>query len=212
MGRTLVKMCGVTRVDDALAAARLGADFVGMILHAQSPRMISPRRARQIVDALPASTEPVGVFVDAPPPQVTQACESVRISRVQLHGNEQPQHVRSLSGLRVWKVLRVDGELREKVTVWRMQPLDAVLFDAARGGSGVENEWQVIADARGSMEGVRFIAAGGLSPENVAGVVRMLRPWAVDVSSGVEDGTKGVKSHEKIEAFVRAVRAADESA
>jgi phosphoribosylanthranilate isomerase len=212
MGRTFIKICGVTRVEDALAAARCGADFVGMILHADSPRTIRLDRAREIVAALPESVSAVGVFVDAPPDEIVQTCHALGLARVQLHGGETPEYVRSLGDVHVWKVLRVDRQLRDAVETWSQQMPDAILLDAAHGGSGAENDWDAIAAARDALSGARFVVAGGLTPANVAPVVRRLRPWAVDVSSGVERDTKGLKSHEKIDAFIRAVRAADESA
>lgn len=212
MGRTLVKICGVTRVEDALAAARLGADFVGMVLHADSPRKIAPDRARQIIDTLPRSVTPVGVFVDARADDVVRTCDELGLNNVQLHGNETVDYVRGLGRLSVWKVLSVDQQFRARLTTWRSERLNAILCDATRGGSGVENDWHALADARDTIGGTRFIAAGGLTPENVRHVVRLLRPWAVDVSSGVEGPTRGIKSSEKIDSFIRAVRAADESA
>jgi phosphoribosylanthranilate isomerase len=211
MSRTLVKICGVTRAEDARAAARLGADFVGLVLHADSPRTIPLDRAREIVDVLPDSATPVGVFVDAPAEEVTRACDALGLTRIQLHGRETPEYVRSLGQLRVWKVLPVDPQICERVETWNEETLDAILLDTARGGSGTENNWDAIANARDALVGRRFITAGGLTPHNVGAVVRRLRPWAVDVSSGVEDATCGIKSHEKIESFIRAVRAADES-
>ena len=212
MGRTLIKICGVTRVEDALAAVRLGADFVGMVLHADSPRRIDLARARDIVTSLPRHVTPVGVFVNAPADQLTRCSESIGLTHVQLHGDESADYVRELAGLHVWKVLRAEARVRRRVVQWRAQPVDAILFDSARGGSGELNDWNVVTDARDALGDTRFIAAGGLTPSNVGDVVRLLRPWAVDVSSGVEDETRGVKSHAKIDSFIRAVRAADESA
>ena len=212
MRRTLIKICGVTRVEDALAAARLGADFVGMVLHADSPRRIDVQLARDIATSLPKHVTPVGVFVNAPRHALARSCESVGLEHVQLHGHESPDYVEGLSGLHVWKVLRADAELRRHIARWNAQPLDAILFDSARGGSGEANDWRAVIESRGALRELRFIAAGGLTPQTVGEVVRQIRPWAVDVSSGVEGSTRGVKSHAKIEAFIRAVRAADEPA
>jgi phosphoribosylanthranilate isomerase len=211
MGRTFVKICGVTRVEDALVAARCGADFVGMILHADSPRTIRLDRAREIVAALRPNATPVGVFVDAPLGEVRRACESLRLTHVQLHGDEPPEYAAGLSGLSVWKVLRAGAPLRPRIARWNADDTDAILFDAAQGGSGEANDWHAVAEARDALGRMRLIAAGGLTPDNVAPVVRLLRPFAVDVSSGVEGDTKGIKSEAKIESFIRAVRAADGS-
>ena len=212
MGRTLIKICGVTRVEDALVAARLGADFVGMVLHAESPRRIDTDRAGAIVRSLPAHVTPVGVFVNAPPVEIMKTCETLRLTHVQLHGDETTDRVNELHGLHVWKALHAGPHLQQRVEQWRGKLIDAILFDSAGGGSGEKNDWEAVLEARRVLEGTRFIAAGGLTPVNVGEVVRAVRPWAVDVSSGVEDKVKGVKSEEKIDAFIRAVRAADESA
>jgi phosphoribosylanthranilate isomerase len=212
MGRTLVKICGITRVEDALAAARLGADFVGMILHADSPRLIPLERAREIVGALPLNVTPVGVFVDAPRDDVRRACASLDLTHVQLHGDETPEYAAGLIGLHVWKALRAGAPLRPRIARWNADDADAILFDGAHGGSGQACDWHAVAEARDALGRMRLIAAGGLTPANVSGVVRLMRPWAVDVSSGVEGDTRGVKSEAKIDSFIRAVRAADESA
>ena len=212
MGRTLIKICGVTRIEDALAAARLGADFVGMVLHADSPRRIDVGCAREIVASLPKHVTPVGVFVNAPPEQLARTCGALGLAHAQLHGDETREYVDSLAALRVWKVLRADEQLRDRIAQWKDRPIEAILFDSAHGGSGETNDWAAVFDARDALAGTRFIAAGGLTPDNVGDVVRSLRPWAVDVSSGVEEKVKGVKSEAKIEAFIRAVRAADEAA
>ena len=212
MRRTLIKICGVTRVEDALAAARLGADFVGMILHADSPRRIDVARARDITSSLPKHVTPVGVFVNAPRNELRRTCESIGIARVQLHGDEPTDYVVELTGLHAWKVIRADAQVRQRIAQWKAQPVDAILFDSPRGGSGQANDWDVLANAREALGDMRFIAAGGLTRDNVGAVVRALRPWAVDVSSGVEGWVRGIKSDRKIEAFIRAVRAADESA
>jgi phosphoribosylanthranilate isomerase len=212
MRRTLIKICGITRVGDAVAAARLGADFVGMVLHADGPRRIDLARARDIMASLPRHVTPVGVFVDAPTHELVQACETIGLGHVQLHGGESPEYVQSLPGLRVWKVLRAGARLRLQVNQWTLQPIDALLFDSARGGSGEANDWRSVAKVRAALDRTRFIVAGGLLPETVGDVVRTLRPWAVDVSSGVEGSVKGIKSEPMIDDFIRAVRAADESA
>ena len=217
MGRTLIKICGVTRVEDALAAARFGADFVGMVLHADSPRTIPADAAREIVRALPDSIVPVALFVDAPPRVALETCRRIGITHVQLHGHETPAYAAAVSPLVSWKMIRVNEHLPDELRAWSNSRVNAIVLETAStgadGGSGRENDWDLIAQSRGLLDTApNFIAAGGLTPDNVADVVPLLRPWAVDVSSGVEGATKGVKSHEKIESFIRAVRAADESA
>jgi phosphoribosylanthranilate isomerase len=214
MHRTRIKICGVTRPEDAAAAARCGADFVGLVLHADSPRAIDIDRAKEILTAPPAGVTGVGVFVDASADRILRCCDALGIEIAQLHGREPIELVRELAKLTVWKALRIDGE----PAVWRGSALNAILLETASsrgpGGTGEQNDWARIRGRQlaGEFDGFsRVIAAGGLTPANVGDVVRLIHPWAVDVSSGVESGETGVKSEEKIAAFVRAVREADAS-
>jgi phosphoribosylanthranilate isomerase len=225
MGRTLIKICGVTRVEDAVAAARLGADFVGMVLHADSPRTITVEQARAIVDALPNSVTPVALFVDAPPVQVLQTCAALNVTHAQLHGHERLDLLGKYRPLVIWKAMRVHADFAFRVKIWPMLfaftgklTADAIVLDTpsgkAAGGTGLSNNWSRV--EAGLREQKRemlpaIVAAGGLTPTNVGDVVRAIRPWAVDVSSGVEGSKKGIKSEAKIDSFIRAVRAADES-
>jgi phosphoribosylanthranilate isomerase len=218
-----VKICGITSVEDALAAAAAGADAVGIVLHPASPRNVPPELAERIVSALPPFMTPVGIFVDAPAEHMSQVARRLGLRHVQLNGREGPEVVREV-GLAVIKALRVErGTFERALDGWRgavqqlgLRNLAGLVLETAGtaepGGTGVPNDWEAIAGVarRGGFGSLRVIAAGGLTPQTVAAVVRAIRPWAVDVSSGVEvDGQRGRKSPEKIHAFIHAVREAD---
>jgi len=223
MPRTRIKICGITCAEDALAAADAGADAVGMVFHPPAPRYVPPERAAKIIAALPPFVSVVGLFVDAPVAEVLARAQALRLRHVQLHGHEEPAYVAQLSGLAILKAVRVDPvEFRGLLDAWRqatahhrLDHLRGLVLETGGikepGGSGVENDWNAIAQARdaGALTGLPpLIAAGGLLAGNVGRVVRELRPWAVDVSSGVES-TPGRKSIEKMRDFIRAVRDAD---
>jgi phosphoribosylanthranilate isomerase len=222
MNRTRVKICGVCRAEDAAAAALLGADAIGMVFHPPSPRNISLAAAEEIVAALPAFVTPVGLFVDAPVDEIAQVCRTLRLTCLQLHGHETPETAARIidrTGARILKAIRVDRRtLPDELELWRgaisrlgLTHLGGIVLETAGagapGGTGLANDWQAVRSFQqaGAFDGLPpIIAAGGLTPGNVAGVVRMLRPFAVDVSSGVEV-VRGQKSVEKMQAFVDAV-------
>jgi phosphoribosylanthranilate isomerase len=207
----------MTRLTDALAAADCGADAIGMLLHADSPRKIALDVARNIVAVLPPFVTPVGLFVDAPAEVVQQTADMLHLSHVQLHGHESPALVTSLVGLQVIKAIRVtrDG-LGGALAPWRdVRDLAAILLEtgatAQAGGSGIENDWDAIAEAQhaGMFKNLPpIIAAGGLRPDNVAAVIERIHPYAVDVSSGIEE-TRGIKSFEKMQLFAKHVRSCE---
>lgn len=207
------------RPADASLAAAAGADAIGMIFHPPAKRNIAIERAMQIVATLPPFVTPVGVFADATPAQVIDVAGAVTLRTVQLNGNETPDDVAAMARLRVIKAIRVSREgLKNELAPWRaagLKNLIGLLMEpggtGVAGGSGVANDWTTIATeiAAGTFDLLPpIIAAGGLTPETVADVVKALHPWAVDVSSGVE-ATVGEKSPEKVTAFVQAVRDAD---
>ena len=217
MRRTRVKICGVMRPEDAAAACALGADAIGMIFHPASPRNISIERARLVMEQVAPFVTPVGVCVDASAAQIKDVAAALGLRVVQLNGRETPDEVAALAPLRVIKAIRVvRGQLAAALTPWAgVKNLIGVLMEPGGtnepGGTGVANDWaEVIAAQRaGAFASLPpLIAAGGLRPENVCEVVRTVRPFAVDVSSGVEV-ERGVKSEEKIAAFVGKIRAAD---
>jgi phosphoribosylanthranilate isomerase len=212
-----MKFCGMTRPGDALAAAECGADAIGMLLHGDSSRKITLDVARNIIAVLPPFVTPVGLFVNAPAATVQETAEALHLSHVQLHGNEPPALVRSLRGLKVIKAIHVtrDG-LDAALAPWRdVRELTAILLETGAtgqaGGSGIENDWDAIAKAQrvGTLAGLPpIIAAGGLRPDNVASVIERIHPYAVDVSSGIEE-TRGIKSLEKMQLFAKYVHSCE---
>lgn len=206
--RTRIKFCGCRSVEDALLAVESGADAIGMIF-AESTRRISLETAAAIALALPAYVTPVGVFSNAAPETVEDARRAVPGLVAQLHGDESPAYLEALSG-RKMKTLHVaaDDTAAELQGRAAQYPGVDLLLDTStggqRGGTGVPFAWDA---ARGLVRERRVVVAGGLNSQNAGECVRVLRPFGVDVCSGVE--TAGKKDREKMLAFVRAVRDAD---
>ena len=200
-----IKVCGLTTPGDAVAAVRAGADALGLNFYPGSKRVVTVAAARRIVEALPPFVWVVGVFVDAGRAEVLRTAREVGLDAVQLHGGESPAFVASL-GLRTVKALPVGGA---PVTglARRFAAADLLLLDTAQrghGGGGVAFDWRL---ARGLARRRPVLLAGGLTPANVAEAVRTVRPFGVDVASGVER-RPGVKDPRKLKAFVAAARAA----
>jgi phosphoribosylanthranilate isomerase len=202
--RTRIKICGVTRVDDAAAAVRAGADAIGLVFDRRSPRFIAPEQASLIVRSLGPFVTTVALFVNAEPWFAREVLQRVPVHLLQFHGDETPEQCRSYD-LPYIKAIRMreNLDLHERSRTY----LDAaaLLLDTydpdVAGGSGKRFDWtRVPADLPRPI-----VLAGGLTPDTVAEAIRTVRPYAVDVSSGVEV-SKGVKDVNKIEAFVRAVR------
>jgi phosphoribosylanthranilate isomerase len=214
--RVRVKIEGLREPREALKIAQMGADAVGMVF-APSPRWVSPEQARAIVDILPPWVATVGVFVDADDETINRVVRRTRIGYVQLHGDEPPDLVGRIDAP-VIKAFRVRGEgwlaeVRSWVEAVRAKSnLAAVLLDAynpaARGGTGSRFNWDMVADARagGGMAGLDpIILAGGLDASCVQRAIDLVKPWGVDVASGVEKAP-GVKDLQKVAAFIRATR------
>ncbi len=207
---TAIKICGVTTPEHAKAAADSGASMVGLVFHARSPRCIDQRAAEQILSALPARVTPVALLVDATAEHpVLQWWRG----HVQLHGNESEEVCREVASAG-HVVLRGFACNVETLARWdRCAAVEYLVLDGAEPGSGQAPEVQYgVADLADQLPRLRHRAllAGGLTPDNVAARVRGLRPWGVDVSSGVER-TRGVKDAALIQEFCSAVRSADEA-
>jgi len=192
-----VKICGITRLEDALAAADAGASAIGFVFWPNSPRFIDPYRARAIVRRLPPFVTPVGLFVDQPHEFIAGVSSLVRLGAVQLHGDETPAFASAI-GLPVIKALPVEGA--------RDWPVGATLLldahdPARRGATGRTIDWHAAATVAAER---RVLLAGGLTPENVADAIARVRPFGIDVSSGVERAP-GVKDHRRITALFEAV-------
>jgi phosphoribosylanthranilate isomerase len=197
-----VKICGITNPDDALQAVACGADALGLVFFAKSPRCVSPERAREIIARLPPLVTTVGLFVNEDPRTIRAVAARCRLDRVQLHGDESPADC-LLPPLRVLKALRVrDAESLARADEYPADLLLDAWSDQVYGGSGRQFDWQL---ARALAARRPIILAGGLRPDNVAEAVAAVNPYAVDVSSGVER-SPGRKDHEKVAEFIRRAR------
>jgi phosphoribosylanthranilate isomerase len=201
-----VKICGITNSDDALAAIDAGANFLGFNFYEKSPRHTTEAEAAKIRPHLPKKVEAAGIFVNAPPAEVVALCKSLKLDVAQLHGDESPQTVAEVSrSVSVWKAFRVEPDFPLS-TLDEYPEAFAYLFDAALtgqyGGTGHATDWDA---ARRAAQRHRIILAGGLKVENVAAAVRIVRPYAVDVASGVES-TPGKKDHGLLREFIKEVR------
>jgi phosphoribosylanthranilate isomerase len=199
------KICGITRPEDAELAASLGAWAIGFVLWPQSKRAADPAVAAGIARALRRRVEPVGVFVSPTLDEVAHAVEAIGLTHVQLHGDEGPSFcaaVAQRTGARVIKALGI-ASAADIRAIERFHT-DFHMLDSGRGGTGRTWDWELIEQRHTSQ--VPVILAGGLTPENVAEGIAAVRPWAVDVSSGVEL-EPGVKDHAKVEAFIAAAQA-----
>lgn len=198
------KICGITRIEDALAAAAAGADAIGLVFYAPSPRAVTASQARQIVAALPPFVTTVGLFVDAPRAEVEAVLREVPLDLLQFHGDEAPEDCRGF-GRPYVKALRVRSPEDVQACCARYADAAGILLDTfvpgIPGGTGECFDWSLVpADAA-----LPLILAGGLDAGNVSAAIRQVRPYAVDVSGGVEAG-KGIKDATKVQSFVAAVR------
>jgi phosphoribosylanthranilate isomerase len=204
--RTRVKVCGITRAADARAAAEAGADAIGLVFYPPSPRYLSSERALEIRDALPPFVQSVALFVNPDAPQVAQVIGRVKPALLQFHGEETPQFCAQF-GVPYVKACRVRQGVDALEYLRPFSTAAAWLFDshvAEYGGVGESFDWSLVPAQRERP----VILSGGLSRANVAEAVRRVRPWGVDVSSGVESA-KGIKDAAKIAAFITEVRNAD---
>jgi phosphoribosylanthranilate isomerase len=204
---TAIKICGITRAEDALAAAGFGAHALGFIFYAKTPRHVAPQRAAEIIRALPPFVNAVGLFVNPEANEVERVLEQVPLNLLQFHGEETPalcgrfrvpyiKAVRVRAGLDLLQYARLHSAARGLL-------LDAFV-ESAHGGTGTAFDWSLIPRELP----LPVILSGGLNPDNVADAIRRVRPWAVDVSSGVEV-SPGIKDPRKIAAFMKEVCSAD---
>lgn len=210
MHRTRIKICGITRIEDALAAARAGADAIGLIFYPPSPRGIKLTHAIDIARQLPPFVSTVALFVNATVVEVGEVVRALRPSLLQFHGDEDHAFCEQFA-MPYLKAVRVGSGMRPADLLEcesRFASAKALLLDTLAagvyGGSGESFDWTKVPPG---MRG-RIVLSGGLNPGNVANAVRAVHPWAVDVSSGVE-AQKGIKDHQKITQFIEAVKNAD---
>lgn len=204
---TRIKCCGMTRVDDALLAARLGADAIGLVFTARSRRQVTLARAREIVAALPPFVATVALFMDDDAAQVRQVLDEVRPTLLQFHGNENDDWCAQF-GRPFLKAIAMGEGAAALSRLHDFPHAAGLLLDGhaagEAGGNGKVFDWSLLPDSLAQP----VIVAGGLHAGNVGDAVRAVRPWAVDVASGVESAP-GIKAPDRLEAFIHAVRAAD---
>ncbi len=203
--RTRIKICGITRAEDARAAARAGADAIGLVFYPPSPRYLSSERAIEIRDALPPFVQSVALFVNPDPALVAQVLGRVRPAMLQFHGEEPPDFCAQF-GVPFVKACRVKKGVSALEYLRPFSRAAAWLFDShvpEYGGVGESFDWSLVPATDKPV-----ILSGGLSAGNVGQAVRQVRPWGVDVSTGVESA-KGIKDAAKIAAFIAEVRNAD---
>jgi phosphoribosylanthranilate isomerase len=197
--RTKIKICGITHLEDALLAVNLGADALGFIF-AQSPRRVDHQTARKIIASLPPFVHTVGVFLDEDQETVREIAALCRLDSIQLHGNESPEYCKTL-GLKVLKVIRVKNQKSIASMASYQRCTQGFLLDTyikgLPGGTGKTFNWEL---ARQAKKHGPVILSGGLSPDNVWEAIEKVRPYGVDVSSGVEK-SPGIKDPDKLRVF-----------
>jgi phosphoribosylanthranilate isomerase len=198
-----VKICGITNLEDAMAAAELGADAVGFVLYPRSPRCVKPSLVKMMISQIPPYVTTVGVFANQDEKEILDIVGECGFDLVQLQGDEPPEFCRRL-GSRVVKAIRVKDH--NSIKPMASYSVRAFVLDTYRenqfGGTGEQFDWTLALEAR---QYGRIILAGGLTPENVGEAVEKVKPYGVDVSSGVEV-RMGKKDHFKIEKFIRQAR------
>ena len=203
-----VKICGITNLEDALASCEYGADAIGFIFYRNSPRFIEPHKAGEIIKKIPPFVAAVGVFVNEDISAVNKIAREAGLNAVQLHGNESTEFCEKITG-RVIKSFKVKkGEAKTLYHEMQKYNVSGYLLDTYKeeleGGTGVVFDWDIAMEA-GRLG--RIILAGGLTPENVADAIKKARPYAVDVSSGVEE-RPGKKDLKKVREFIRKAKGA----
>lgn len=201
-----MKICGLTRPEDLAGAVEAGADALGFVFAANSPRRLDRARARELVERVPPFVTCVGLFQDQDADDVTKVVDAVRLGMLQFHGSEPPEYCRAFGVPYIKAVSMVEEHALARAES-TYDDAAGLLLDSHRpgepGGTGSPFDWSLI-----GASAARIVLAGGLTPENVFGAVSKYRPWAVDVSSGVES-EPGIKDPSKIETFIREVQRGD---
>ncbi|WP_425194969.1 phosphoribosylanthranilate isomerase [Paraburkholderia phenazinium] len=213
--RTRIKLCGLSKPEDVAHAIDLGADAIGLVFYPPSPRSVNVAQALELVRDVPPFVSVVGLFVNATPDWMSEVVSNVPLTMLQFHGDETPQQCEALAnvaGLPWLRALRVGADTQQADLVksaLNYAAASALLFDThveGYGGGGKVFDWSLIPAELAR----RAVLSGGLNAQNVSDAIHRVRPYAVDVSSGIEvAGARGVKDHARMAAFVRAVRAAD---
>ena len=203
---TLIKICGITSIDDAAAAVAAGADALGFNFYKPSPRYISPQNAREIIQQLPSYVLTVGVFVNEQSDSVSRVVAESGIKALQLHGDESPEYCRELAADHyVIKTLAVSQNFDTQTV--QAYEVAAIMLDTRdnnlRGGTGRAFDWSIAQQVNELVP--KLFLAGGLSPENIADAIDVVRPYAVDVCSALED-SPGKKNHNRLRSFINAAR------
>jgi phosphoribosylanthranilate isomerase len=205
--RTRVKICGFTQVQDAVVAANLGVDAIGLVFYPPSPRNVNLDKAKEIVKALPAFVTVVALFVDEQEAQIREVLSKVAIDCIQFHGDESAE-VCGIYNKPYMKAIRMKPDLDVIAMANQYQDASAILLDAyhpgIKGGSGSQFDWDLIPKNCN----LPIILAGGLQADNAKQAVETVRPYALDVSSGVES-SKGIKDAAKMTAFIQAIKEGD---
>mgnify|MGYP001128728582 CR=1 FL=1 len=201
MSKTRVKICGITRLEDAQTAIEAGADALGFVFYPPSPRYIEPEKAAEIIAQLPPFVTTVALFVNEPEAEVRRIMALTQVDLLQFHGDENADYCQQFG--RAWiKALRVRDADSLQQDLNQFQAARAILLDSYRpgvpGGTGETFNWELIP----AQSAQAIILAGGLTPENISTAVQQVKPYAVDVSGGVE-ASKGIKDPVKIHAFIR---------
>lgn len=211
-----VKICGVTTVDDARMIADHGADAIGLNFYKRSPRFIEDETAEQIVNAIPTTVLRIGVFVNEPTTEIRQRAELLKLDAIQLHGDEAPEDLKELPGLKIIRAIRV-GDSLEPVEKFLSrakelsQSVEMLLVDSRRtdeyGGTGMTADWQLLAERMAHSHWPPLALAGGLTADNVDEAINRVRPAAVDTASGVES-SPGIKDPHQVKRFIQAAKTA----
>jgi len=205
-----IKICGITNLDDALTAVRYGADALGFVFYPQSPRAITPDKAKGIIKRLPPFVSTVGVFVDEDIDKLIEIVKETGLGVIQLHGSEDDGYCQVLNNLNKKVIKAIKVKDLTDLEPLRHYSVSAFLLDTyspdSIGGTGRIFNWEIALEAK------RFgdiILAGGLTPENIEDAIKMVQPYGVDVASGVEGNVKGKKDYRKLRLFIEGVRKAE---